>query len=133
MKPNVELMRKTYDQIVTVEAFAEEGLEQDAVWNQNVWGNRSVLDDGSVCGTAFCYAGWTCVVAGLEIVWNDKFRDEQDAKVLVHGELVEIEQAARDLLGLDMRQADYLFHPLNSLEILDAHIRQYELREQQGQ
>lgn len=132
MKPNVELMRKVYDQIVTVEAFAEEGLDQDAVWNQNTWGSRHVDHDGAICDTEFCYAGWTCIVAGLEIIWDDH-PHEQDAKALVHGELTDIEQAARDLLGLDVRQADYLFHPLNSLEILDAHIRQYELREQQGQ
>lgn len=116
---NVDLLRKTMDRVETVHAFAREGIEQNATWDQETWGTRNVRD-GEVCNTRFCFAGWTCIEAGHEIVWvqHPWLIGVEIAKVRYAGRLEDISYTAQKLLGLRQEQAERVFDGDNSLREL---------------
>lgn len=82
-------------------------------WNQHAWAARTT------CGTTYCLAGWTCVLAGHHIDWDNAIYadDAEDAPMeaitLTNGWL--ISAAAQRLLGLTDAEADRLFDGHNTL------------------
>src|SRR6478609_6380573 len=56
--PNLPLLRKVLEHI---DAHPEE-------WHQSVWAMET---SASECGTAFCVAGHTVVMAGGELLWDE--------------------------------------------------------------
>ena len=67
------------------------------------------------CGTAGCYAGWTCLLAGDKPLWGGPDAD-LTFMVEASGEArpVRVDRRAQELLGLDDDAADDLFNPHNS-------------------
>lgn len=91
-------------------------------WEQACWiGETS-------CGTVACLAGWTVLHAGYELHQeNHSFvlvSDDDPAGRRAVGRhddgtvVVSVRDVARELLRLDDREADRLFHPLNDLREL---------------
>lgn len=98
-----------------VETFTAIELDPQS-WNQKAWAIRSQ------CGTAYCFAGWTCVLAGREIDWDNELwavRRLGDgalvATTLAEHDEPAIHEAAAELLGLNDDQADDLFGMDNDL------------------
>jgi hypothetical protein len=74
-------------------------------WNQEFWGEQRE------CGTAYCMAGWTCVLEGHQMKWKvvDAYESPfKEATQLVTGE--DIDTKAAEILGLSEDYADRLFY-----------------------
>lgn len=99
---NVDLLRQTMDHI---EAQPEN-------WDQLHWARRTP------CGTAGCFAGTALMLAGqAEFTWSTRIDDGLIfADEMLDGR--DIGDAAQELLGLDMDDADGLFDPNNTLDQL---------------
>jgi hypothetical protein len=87
--------------------------------NQEVWAEKTE------CGTAYCMAGWAVALAGYEFCWRS---DGTTSSVITertatstHCEL--IEEIATAVLGLDFRDADDLFHSLNTVDDLELMVK----------
>jgi hypothetical protein len=83
------------------------------------------------CGTAMCFAGWTCDVAGYNPQWNEYL---MSANVRLNdGPSLLAWDVARGLLGLTQREATILFAPCNTLDMLQHIVKDLangtELRE----
>lgn len=75
---NVELARKVLAHIEALEARKAAGEKLCEHWDQSDWGyhvsedapenTRNVYHVGDICGTAMCFAGWACRLAGEELV-----------------------------------------------------------------
>lgn len=108
LTPNVTLAYEVLDKI---DANPE-------LHNQRVW--FLPLADG--CGTAACFAGWTCLLAGDAVV--DECACGDDRCLIRYrvrtsdGELMPVDARAQELLGLDVFQAADLFDGVNSREHL---------------
>lgn len=110
--PNTDLL---------VDALAHVELEE-ARWNQGAWGYTELSDelaarldtrpseaDGEVhltqeeaasCGTAYCLAGWTCVLAGEQLDWK-RLGKTSEAHAQYTRSGWPIGDLANSLLGLD--------------------------------
>lgn len=111
---NVDRFRKVYDRVELVERMGET-LEG---WNQHHWGQRIVFEGGG-CRTTYCWAGWTCVLAGDEMIFERRdgdFAEYAENVLTPDGRQVDIEERARELLELDRAQAGRLFYSDNDLE-----------------
>lgn len=103
MTANVPLLRQTMDHIL---AFPD--LHKQLHW-------ASVTD----CGTAYCFAGWACVLSGLAA-------DQKELEAymftcrLSDGE--SIEEKAQELLGIDDYTASELFFGRNSTADLKHYV-----------
>lgn len=120
---NVELLDKTLDYIKTLEAFRADGVEMDERWNQASWGIQ-----GPECGTAMCFAGWACKLAGKRLVvermttrWLDNERREAGVLVVEDddGGRREISEVASELLGLNVFEKT-LYDGSNDLSDLES-------------
>ncbi len=100
-KPNAELAYRVLDHI---------DANPDS-WDQGLWLKRTD------CGTAGCFAGWACMLAGDEPSFRfiDSLRTDF---VEVDGDRVYVEDRAADRLGITPELADALFHPANTREVL---------------
>ena len=77
-------------------------------WDQTVWVRKTA------CGTAYCFAGWTCVLDGFtEPV------DRTTWLVRSDGLSVDVQIYAKRRLGLTWQQADGLFDQFNTLADLE--------------
>lgn len=97
---NTELLLKTM-------AHIEAHLDQ---WDQGTWAMRTD------CGTAGCFAGTACLLAGYQFDFSKAAYWTCDGTVtaeLTTGE--RISTKAKELLGLDAFQAEQLFAPSNTL------------------
>lgn len=101
---NHELLDKTLHAIETSEHYKSLGLEQTYTWNQTRWSQTTE------CGTALCFAGWACHLAG------DRFEPVNDPGTYADHEIVvdntwsmSISERAKELLGLNDMQASCLF------------------------
>lgn len=107
--PNAELAYRVLDQI---DAHPEQ-------WQQLSWISRPAGDD---CGTAGCFAGWTCMLSGDKPCWE--FADsEETVTVIVEGQGNSLDgmlvgMRAVELLGITTDQKHDLFHELNTREDL---------------
>jgi len=89
-------------------------------WNQRLWIDTDETPDEewekdaadrTVCGTAFCFAGWAVYLAGEKFIDQDYVRDED-------GYRRTISQRAEELL--DLQYTDHcLFDSDNDLETID--------------
>lgn len=98
MSVNVERLRAVLEHIT---AHPEE-------WNQETWAQRTP------CGTAFCLAGHTVVMAGLKVDWDDA--EDGVSSTVKNGSF--IDEVATELLGLDSGASMFghqLFAPYNTL------------------
>lgn len=96
---NAALLRQTLDYI---KAHPKE-------WDQEVW--RQVTS----CGTVACFAGWACALNG------DRFNPDDWEFVITDesGVSSPIEDRAREILGLAIGEADWLFDGGNTLYDLE--------------
>jgi hypothetical protein len=76
--------------------------------DQSVW-----VDE---CGTAACFAGWACLLSG----WQVGPRWDFNGPLISPDTLIEKDtpEAAVDLLGIDIYDADRLFDARNTLPML---------------
>lgn len=77
-------------------------------YDQTVYARRTP------CGTAACLGGWTVVLGGIELRWP--LLDGAAVLRTLDGEW--IPDAAQRLLGLNSRDADWLFGPDNTIDDL---------------
>jgi hypothetical protein len=141
MTINVDLFRKTLDHIETLAAFKEQGLDLDEVWDQRTWYQPVRNDEGNICGTKACFAGWACVLAGDDLIeetvteqfkpcgnpdcgcvgasysYQEAFAVDQD------GNRYDIEVRARELLGVTPQRANWLFDYANDLDTVRTRVR----------
>lgn len=92
-------------------------------WDQTQWRKPTAYDytetgDLNVCGTAFCFAGWTCELAGLQWVSDKSYSMGYDMLQWPEGGTKHVEDAARILLGLTWDEAGELFAGWNTLDDL---------------
>lgn len=78
--------------------------------DQGIWMNE--------CGTVACLAGWTCLLAGDQPVCRPLWTDYMAVRVGDTHRLRKIRGRAKELLGIDDLQADYLFDASNSIDDL---------------
>lgn len=125
---NVPLLRKTMEHIKSHPEHWHQGswrtdISEDMAESLNA--GRATGRHRPVpisCGTAMCFAGWACELAGDE--WEADVFGGLDQffvsdHVMVDGQPVRAAERARDLLGLTRFQADRLFEGLNRLEDLE--------------
>lgn len=114
---NDELFRKVYGRIETTVLLeeAEPGVLSEG-WNQFHWGRRTKLAGGG-CRTTYCWAGWTCLLAGDELLFETKGDREYAEEVrTTDGRVVWVQERATELLGLNQDQANRLFYADHDLE-----------------
>lgn len=117
-------------------------------WNQRQWrtgpdndpfGERQdraqlVTVDGKdvlpvTCDTAFCFAGWAVQLSATPerpALWanvDDLWADDEDDQYFNYESLIPAEERARQLLGLDVTQAGWLFDGDNDLDDLERTVR----------
>lgn len=97
---NVPLLRKILDHIT---AHPEEH-------DQEVWAERTA------CGTVMCLAGHAAVMTGHTIAYERRANGDWMVRYCTNGE--QIEDVARDALGLTYLQAAKLFDSQNSRDTL---------------
>lgn len=95
------------------------GNEGEPMWDQHKWIALppNTMTEGS-CGTSGCFAGWAVMMFvpefELDLPDEDWGREMVD-NVIINGESTPIEQKARELLELNMFEADALFDFDNDL------------------
>lgn len=77
------------------------------------------------CVTAYCVAGWAVKLAYPEAVFLINSGSHGANYVRLYGETVHISNLAREVLGLTSFEADYLFHPHNQLEEIEAAVKEW--------
>ena len=123
---NLELLEQVRDKVL----FEPKNHRQDywMTYSSNVF----LADNSEVsCPTTGCVAGWACQMSNdIGIVSNDEVvnhlsNDQQIVYsiftvITPEGEVVEIEERAKDLLGLSWEEAEMLFDADNSRQdVLD--------------
>lgn len=110
---NVELLEKTMQYI----------KDHPEKHQQGTWVNFQ-----ADCGTAACFAGWTCLLEGMDLkklqspagteylLMPDDSRADEDGDV-------EIQQVAGDLLGLTGQETNTLFCGINSQPMLELMVK----------
>lgn len=102
-QPHNDLLWETYDYIKA----------HPAEWEQETWLSR--WNDGGSCGTRACFAGTTCLLAGLEPYWarsgevHEESEDIVDNRLGGRPEIRPVEDVAAELLGLDQHQVDLFY------------------------
>lgn len=96
--PNLEKLKELHERITT----------KPENWDQECWAQQKE------CGTSYCMAGWACVLDGQVIDWPKNVEPGEwvEALHLVTGQ--DIDEAARDILGLDQDDSDRLFYCTNN-------------------
>lgn len=84
-------------------------------YNQHIWASKLSAfrqrERGTTCGTSMCVAGWAVQIS--DPLSSPQFiGDTRTSVVQLHdGTVTEYRDAGRKALGLDQRQAAYLFQP----------------------
>ena len=107
---NKPLLRKVMEKIEEIpeardfEVEFQQGYNgpQVELWDQENWVN-TVNINGEECGTAACFAGWTALLAGAQVLPG------ADYFVLTEYGIASVSAFATRQLGLDESQADALF------------------------
>lgn len=110
---NVDLLMQVREKIVN----------EPEAHRQQFWAMaQSDPRQGGACGTAYCVAGWACVLDGEELSWEGDEVDGWVAHYLADDETA-ISWHAKETLGLSSHEADGLFYGGNSrqavLDMLD--------------
>lgn len=74
------------------------------------------VDSRSVCGSAYCLAGWAAVLAG------DRFIDTGAVFVPGAGVVLDVEDRANELFGINWADGEDLYAGENTLEDIDRKI-----------
>lgn len=101
--PNIPLLRQAMDAI----------LANPEKHDQSMWATRTD------CGTAYCYAGMTCHLSGLEPDFDFIGADWACA---IRGSDEVIREAATRLLNIDGTTAHHLFHAENTTADLKHYV-----------
>lgn len=104
LMPNTELLERVLQHIT----------DHPEAHDQTTWA-RPDPD----CGTAACFAGWTCSLAGYQLVPSHNWA----AQVIVNGERRSIKHTATELLDLEPAQARTLFAGGNTLVHLQMMVK----------
>lgn len=123
---NGELAWKVYDRIEQTVLLEEEtGQQLSEGWDQGFWACRTE-QEGGVCRTSYCFAGWTSVLAGDRLHFELRDCILQASWCTPEGSRnrQRIEERAGELLGLrDVLDCDYLFTPTyGTLDALRARV-----------
>jgi hypothetical protein len=104
-KPNLDLLRRVLRQID----------DDPKSWNQSYWATKSD------CGTAYCFAGWACVLSDNQIDWSRRTVTWSDdvivAMSVVDGDTIGTK--AMHALRITQGEAQDLFRQFNTREHLD--------------
>ena len=84
------------------EAVLKQITEHPETHRQSAWGIKIS------CGTAHCISGWSAVLAGAELAWDDHGMLEA-VRLNPMGAWSDPFYAGMELLGIDEDLADYLF------------------------
>lgn len=114
MTVNKSLFREIHDAIT---AAPDE-------FDMATWGVQRITQSGDVCGTSMCVAGWAVAltVPVERQIWNrDEFNNHryldfvrvEDTESPGHFYKENVENYAREVLGLDWEEATKLFHEIN--------------------
>lgn len=112
MKPNLDLLEKTYDHIVELDAL---GISGPDAWEQGDYR----------CGSGKCFAGWAAQLAGGEWAFgpheggsNYLLAEPREERTLTREgkQVVSAHARARRILGLNPDQAYDLFDGRNNLK-----------------
>jgi hypothetical protein len=82
--------------------------------------NQEVYFQQTECGTAACFAGWTCILAGHELIKDDVglvwclCRNDEPIWIVT---------VAQNILGLTRDEAAKLFYCDNSIETLELMVK----------
>lgn len=116
----METPQKTRDQ--KLDEVMQQIHREPSRWCQNRWFEDSIdYSTGESCGTAACFAGWTCLLNG----WK---RAEPNERVHRDGNTEHVRVAAQQELHLSYEDACTLFHGSNDLADLNgmvASLRRY--------
>jgi hypothetical protein len=104
MTVNKELLRETMDAI----------LAKPEMHVQGAWATKTD------CGTAYCFAGWACILSGREVDFTLSDSLSIETEYLIGGDY--IMDTARDLLGIDHASAGVLFHATNTTSDLKHYV-----------
>lgn len=109
MKPNAELAWRVLDHI---DAHPEQ-------WDQESWATKND------CGTAACFAGWTCLLSGDKPVWSEWANVEDSTAYVTTAANQErtVSRRAAELLGIKRDdegddEGDDLFNAYNTRDDL---------------
>src|SRR5690349_20576433 len=101
---NVDLLMQIRERILT----------EPERHNQEMWATASQKPEGvDACGTAYCVAGWACVLDGQKLDWHVGDEHNWEAGRLADGE-TPISQHAQAVLQLSDENAFELFDSINS-------------------
>jgi hypothetical protein len=127
--PNIELLDKVLKHIE----------DHPETWEQEVW--RTEEDEAWVkdpetgvevltvdCGTAFCFAGWTCQMEGGKWVDNSSLLAVPEDEIHPLRNWILASDRAERLLGLAEYEADALFRSENTLEDIREIVAQIKAR-----
>lgn len=85
-------------------------------WHQRTWATQTA------CGTAYCFAGTACHLAGIDdFKWETGFRG-RGAEAYYLSDDSPIEEVAQMVLGLTLEQRFELFFGFNTLKDLRYHV-----------
>src|SRR5262245_46002525 len=143
--PHIQAIFREKEAMMANNALLDEVLSfidlNRELWDQRDWGQlivngwstdelkRYVAEDpdNPACGSAMCFAGWACALSGFKPVFKDpsQYRGSFYSTNTImckdqHGFSYQIDEKARELLGIDVRAAGKLFEGGNSFETLQA-------------
>lgn len=119
--PNADLLDLVLHTVTARATHGPDCIGRD--WDQSVWHTNVLAEDGTRCGTAYCFAGWT-----VELSDRAQWIDPTDLMVVVELEdatkplETTVPVAARRLLGLTTEQANLLFDADNTLDQVAGHV-----------
>lgn len=115
-------------------------------WNQEEWAQKPMEDEdgnpveqGEVCQTAFCFAGWACFFSGVGFRYTQQYiatNNGVDEYCLVGTQTDDaesIQYTAETILGIPMGRGmgeGGLFEANNSLEDLERIVSEYKAESQ---
>lgn len=102
---NVELLNKTMTYI----------KDHPESWDQAYW----IINN--YCGTVGCFAGWACMLSGADIKIPQK--NAYYGTIQVNGTTRNVQDFAREVLGLDSAKSGALFCSDNSMEDLERMVK----------
>lgn len=135
--PDTARLHKVMDHITSLATEEGAGIpttgEPPRLWRQATWihitprhtepatlTDQGLIRNGEPCGTAACFAGWTVLLFGEPGTQIGQLTGYGD-RVFLPGSpraFTTIAEYARELLGLNQREADELFRSGNSLQNL---------------
>lgn len=117
---NMKLLREVMDTI----------LAKPDEWDQGSWAVIKPEAEGGACRTAYCVAGWACVLSGEQLRYEEAPISYIPRIPMARGYLyadytedgVDIGERAQFHLDLDEITADILFDGDNSLETIKHYV-----------